>query len=72
MAEASISQNEPFEPNTDAKNPGKKWGAYEEDTEEPIEQKLAREDGSGRAKPLEMMSQATNESAVHPNSSGDA
>ena len=67
-----LLQNEPFEPNTDRKTPGKKWGAREDDPEESIEDKVARVEGGGRTKPLAMQSEALQESSVHPNSSGDA
>ena len=61
-------QNEPFEPSTDRRPPGKKEGAWE--VEEPGDQVLGDEPG-GRTKHEAVMGEMTQDSTVHPNSAGD-
>ena len=67
-----ISQNEPFEPNTDRRVPGRKEGAYEDDeSQEPQEQVLG-DQPLGKITKQQALEDAANETSVHPGSRGDA
>lgn len=67
-----ILQNEPSDPSQPRKPPGKKSGAYEDDPNQIPQEEVLGDEAGGRAKPFDEMRDVTNESSVHPHSSGDA
>ncbi|RQM08461.1 hypothetical protein DH86_00000482 [Scytalidium sp. 3C] len=64
--------NEPSDPSQPRKPPGKKSGAYEDDPNQIPQEEVLGDEAGGRAKPFDEMRDVTNESSVHPHSSGDA